>query len=67
MKEQKQMSLIFPYDDSVYRQMSDTACHDVGLDSLCKELSDDPKEQKLIMDVISSMTADGIISFPKSS
>ncbi|MBQ4486320.1 MAG: DNA mismatch repair protein [Oscillospiraceae bacterium] len=58
MKEQKQMSLIFPYDDSVYRHMTDTACHDVGLDSLCKELSDDPKEQKLIMDVISSMTAD---------
>ncbi|MBO4878437.1 MAG: DNA mismatch repair protein [Ruminococcus sp.] len=45
-------------DRDKFRKLSDTACHDLGLDTICKELTDDKREQDMIMDVLSLMTPD---------
>ena len=59
MNVKKRFSILFPNQDSVtYKQLSETACHDLGLDTLCRELSADKREQNIIMNVISSITAD---------
>lgn len=59
MKETKHFSILYPqYEDAEYKQLSGAACHDLGLDTLCRELSGDAKEQNLIMGIISNMTPD---------
>ncbi|MCH5184926.1 MAG: DNA mismatch repair protein [Oscillospiraceae bacterium] len=59
MKENKQFSILFPfYEDVKYKRLSETVCHDLGLDTLCREITADKKEQSLIMGVISNMTPD---------
>lgn len=45
-------------DRSGFRRLSETACHDLGLDAICKELSDDVREQEMITDVLSYMSPD---------
>lgn len=55
----KGISILFPDSENVkYQQMSDITFHDLGLDALCKALTNDLKEQKYITTVISNMTAD---------
>ena len=59
MKTNKQFSILFPYiEETNYKQLSETACHDLGLDVICRKLSTDTKEQNLIMNVLSNMTSD---------
>ena len=59
MNEKNEASILFPYyEDTEYKQLSESACHDLGLDTLCKTLSNDPKEQSLIMNILSNMTSD---------
>lgn len=59
MEMKRPYSILYPdFEGVVYKQLSETACHDLSLDLLCKQLTDDHKEFKLIMDTISSMTAD---------
>ena len=59
MEIKKNYSIIYPDFDGVeYKQLSETACHDLALDMLCKNLTDNNKEYKMIMDVISNMTSD---------
>ena len=50
------LSIIYTDENAAYRELSDTACHDLGLDVLVKTLTADPKEQRMIMQVISRMT-----------
>ncbi len=53
------ISILFPDPDGIeLRTMSAQTCHDLGLDTVCKALTNDVKEQKYIMGVISGMTAD---------
>ncbi len=54
----KGISILFPNGDAKFTQMSESAFHDLGLDSVCKALTSDAKEQKYISGIISSMTAD---------
>ncbi|MCR5481058.1 MAG: DNA mismatch repair protein [Ruminococcus sp.] len=54
----KGISILFPKSDAVFTQMSESAFHDLGLDSVCKALTSDAKEQKYISGIISNMTAD---------
>ena len=54
----KGISILFPKSDAVFTQMSESAFHDIGLDSVCKALTSDAKEQKYISGIISNMTAD---------
>lgn len=59
MKDNNSFSILSPLDrDNVYRQLSATACHDLGLETLCRELTNDPKERNIITAVLSNMTAD---------
>ena len=59
MKENSRFSILFPYyEDTKYKQLSDSACHELGLDIICRELTSDSKEQNLIMSIISNMTSD---------
>lgn len=58
MKSNNSFSILFPDTDNVqFRQLSETACHDLGLDTLCSVLTSDKKEQQLIMNIISNMTS----------
>lgn len=56
-------SILYPYrSETAYKQLSAAACHDLGLDAICKSLTDDAKEQKMIMNVISQLTPDPRVS-----
>ena len=53
------MSILFHrFGEIEYKQMSESTCHDLGLDTLCKNLTNDVKEQRYIMSVISNLTDD---------
>lgn len=54
----KGISILFPNGDAKFVQMSESAFHDLGLDSICKALTSDAKEQRYISGIISNMTAD---------
>ena len=56
--DDSQMSILFPKAGQSFRKLSDETCHDLGLDTICKEMSDQPKEQKLIMNILSEVTSD---------
>ena len=59
MEIKRKYSILYPDFDGVeYKQLSETTCHDLALDLLCKQLTEDSKERKLIMETISHMTAD---------
>ncbi len=59
MKANRNYSILYPNFAGVeYKQLSETTCHDLSLDVLCKKLSDNDKEINLTMDIISNMTAD---------
>lgn len=78
MKENRHFSILSPCgEDAEYKQMSETTCHDLGLDAFCREVTSDSREQILIMNILSNMTADpgtavyrqkvfaDMLSFPK--
>lgn len=52
-------SILYP-DSSKIRctKLSATTCHDLGLDNICKKITEDVKEQQLITKILSSMTCD---------
>ena len=55
----KGVSIVFPngsYDSC--RVLSESAVHDLGLDSVCRKLSDKAQEQNLILDVMSRICSD---------
>lgn len=59
MNAKEHFSLLFPtLEEEKYKQLSETACHDLGLDVLCHELTPDTKEQNVIMNILSNMTSD---------
>ena len=50
----KPISILFPYsDEAEYTQLSNLACHDLALDTLCSTLAQGPKEDVLIMGILS--------------
>lgn len=53
------ISILYPnYENVIYKDLSDEACHDLALDVLCKKLSDKEIEQTMILKVISKITSD---------
>jgi len=59
MNKNREFSILFPnFADIEYKQLSPESCHDLGLDTLCSCITNDSKEQNLIMNIISNMTAD---------
>jgi len=63
METKRKYSILYPdFEDVEYKQLSETTCHDLALDILCKNLTDNHKEAKWMMDVISHMTADAKVA-----
>lgn len=59
MEGNRKYSIIYPdFEGAEYKQISETAYHDLALDVLCKKVSDNPRESKMIQGIISNMTAD---------
>jgi len=59
MEIKRKYSILYPdYEGVEYKQLSDTACHDLALDVLCQNLTDNYKEVQMIKNVICKMTAD---------
>ncbi len=55
----KPISILFPYsEEAEYTQLSNLACHDLALDTLCTTLAQGPKEDVLIMGILSKLTTD---------
>ncbi len=54
-----QFSLMQPAGaDTEYRSLPDHVMHDLGLDVICREISDDIKERRMIADVLSKISPD---------
>ena len=57
MNPKKNISILFPPEEECsYHVMSDTACHDIGLDTICEKLSPKPNEQRMILSIMRMMT-----------
>ena len=57
-------SILYPNKTDIRTtKLSETACHDLGLDNICKKIAADQKEQRLIMNVLSEMTPDPDTAF----
>ena len=55
----KGLSILFPHDSfEACTVLSETAVHDLGLDRICESVSDKPKEQSLILGIMSRITSD---------
>lgn len=55
----KGLSILFPHGSfEACTVLSETAVHDLGLDRICESVSDKPKEQGLILGIMSRITAD---------
>ena len=53
----EKISILFPEDiEASYKMLSDTACHDLGLDFICSKLNSKPSEQRLLMNIMAQMT-----------
>ena len=59
MLSDRKFSLLFPRGKEItYKKLETSAFHDLGLDVVCKEATQEPKEQVIIADILSQMTAD---------
>ena len=59
MISDRKFSLLFPRGKEVnYKSLEPGTFHDLGLDTICKEITSEPKEQVVIADVISQLTSD---------
>ena len=48
--------------DTEYRRLPDHVLHDLGLDALCQEISSEPKELRLITNVLSNISPDPAVA-----
>ena len=59
MISDRKFSLLFPRGKEVnYKSLEPSTFHDLGLDTICKEITSEPKEQVVIADVLSQLTSD---------
>lgn len=59
MNQSGGFSLMQPVGADVeYRRLPDNVIHDLGLDAFCGEISSDPKERRLIANILSQITDD---------
>ncbi len=63
MEIKRKYSILYPDFEGVkYKQLSETAWHDLAFDLLCKNVTDNRAEYKMIKDILSNMTADPRVS-----
>ncbi|HOR22211.1 MAG TPA: DNA mismatch repair protein, partial [Ruminococcus sp.] len=59
MDKSSRSSLLQPAGtDAEYRRLPDHVLHDLGLEEFCQAVSSDPKERRLITNILSQITAD---------
>ena len=58
----KKYSLLYPLESAVYKKLSPTTLHDLGLDQICKQLTPKESEQNLIMNTMSKLCADPFVT-----
>ena len=52
------ISLLNPGSETPFKTMSDTTVHDLGIDTITSQITSDPKEQQMIIRVLSGMNPD---------
>ncbi len=58
-KKPSSISLLSPDGNTdSFRTLPNTVIHDLGLDSICSTITNDPKEQRLILEILSNMSPD---------
>ena len=63
MKQSSGFSLMQPVGAEIeYCRLPDHVLHDLGLDVFCKEISDDAKERRFIMNVLSNLSPDPAVA-----
>ncbi len=63
MARGKAISIVFPNGNlEGFRELSETTLHDLALEKLCLRLSDKPKEQSLILSIMSKVTKDPVVA-----
>ena len=59
MTGDKKFSLLYPRGSKVdFKKIEDSTFHDLGLDVISREVTSEPKEQAIVADVLSHMTAE---------
>ena len=51
------ISLLYPSVNAEYKIMTDVTAHDLGLDYIVKKVTEDLREQQMIMRILTRMTA----------
>jgi len=51
------VSLLYPDNNAEYKTMSDMTSHDLGLDTIVKQVTEDAKEQQMLLRVLTKMTS----------
>lgn len=55
----KKFSLLYPRGKTVeFKKLEESAFHDLGLDVISKEVSSEPREQNIVADILSHLSAD---------
>lgn len=63
MEQHNGFSLMQPEDtEAVYRRLPDNVMHDLGLEDICKAISSDNAERRLIANVLSQITDDANVA-----
>ena len=58
MDNKTAVSLLFHGTEPAYKVLSDTTVHDLGIDTITTQITSDPKEQQMIIRVLSRFTSD---------
>ncbi|MCQ2534854.1 MAG: DNA mismatch repair protein [Clostridia bacterium] len=57
INQEDYISILYPNIDNVqYNELGTVTCHDLGIDLISKNIAENEKEQKLIMNVLSTVT-----------
>ena len=63
MSAERTFSLLFPRGTKVnFKKLEDSAFHDLGLDVITKEVTSEPKEQVIVSEILSNLTADPAVT-----
>ena len=57
INKQGTLSILYPDLEAEYKTMSPVTSHDLGLDVIVKKISEEPKEQQMILRVLEKMTS----------
>lgn len=62
VRENPVISLLYPESEAACAVMSDVTMHDLGLDTIVRQITEDAKEQQMMLRVLGKMTCDGEVA-----